>query len=148
MQDISFQPSVDILLVDDDPDDVLLFRTVLERSRLRKNLHVVGTGEDALRFLRREPPYGVAPRPRLVLVDLYLPGISGLDVLKAMRRDPGLRPIPAIVLSSSNDPDDMLAAYDEGAQAFITKPGSRAEFEAVVERLEAFWLETAQLPGE
>lgn len=147
MTEDTLQSSVDVLLIDDDPDDVLLIRTVLGRSRLRKNLHAVDTGEDALRFLRREPPYEEAPRPQFMLLDLRLPGISGLDVLKAMSQDPRLRPIPVVILTVSGDIADMMAAYDEYARAFITKPSSRAEFEEAVERIEAFWLETAQLPS-
>ncbi len=147
MPGVSVRPSVHLLLVEDDPDDVYLLRSVLGRSRLRENVHVVGTGEDALRFLRRQPPYQQAPRPRLVLLDLHLPGISGLDVLRVMRHDADLRPIPVVILTASASHDDMLAAYDERARAFITKPGDRDAFEAVVQRFEAFWLETAQLPG-
>lgn len=147
MTEAPLQPSVDVLLVEDNSDDVFLIRTVLERSGLRKNLHTVETGEDALCFLRRESPYEEAPRPHLILLDLFLPDISGLDVLQAMRQDPRLRPIPVIILTVSGDTADMLAAYDEHARAFITKPGNRAEFEEAVERLEAFWLETAQLPS-
>ena len=147
MRDLAINPSVPLLLVEDDPDDVYLLRSVLGRSRLPEHLHVVGTGEDALRFLRRQPPYQAAPHPRLVLLDLRLPGISGLDVLRVMRQDADLRRIPVVILTASASHEDMVAAYDERARAFITKPGDRAAFEAAVERLEAFWLGTAQLPG-
>ena len=148
MPDAAFRTPVDILLVEDNPNDALLLERVLESSRLRKTIHVVASGEEALRFLHRETPYEQAPRPRLVLLDLYLPGLSGLDVLRAMQQDPLLRAIPVVMLTVSGVREDVLAAYDEGARAFITKPGDPVEFEVVIQAIDAFWLETAQLPAD
>ena len=148
MPDAAFRTPVDILLVEDNPNDALLLERVLEGSRLRKTIHLVASGEEALRFLHRETPYEQAPRPRLVLLDLYLPGLSGLDVLRAMQQDPLLRAIPVVMLTVSGVREDVLAAYDEGARAFITKPGDPVEFEVVIQAIDAFWLETAQLPAD
>lgn len=139
---------VNILLVDDNPDDVQLLRRVLERNGRRKTLHVVDSGEEALRFLRRKEPFLRAPRPKLMLLDLRLPGISGLDVLRAMNQDEALRPIPVVIFTNTVEHDEMLAAYDERARAFITKPEDRSEFEACVEHIKAFWLHVAQLPTD
>jgi len=146
MPEAAFRTPVNILLVEDNPNDALLLERVLEGSRLRKTIHVVASGEEALRFLHRETPYEQAPRPRLVLLDLHLPGLSGLDVLRAMQQDPLLRAIPVVMLTVSSVREDVLAAYDEGARAFITKPGDPVEFEVVIQAIDAFWLETAQLP--
>ncbi len=148
MPEAAFRTPVDILLVEDNPNDALLLERVLEGSRLRKTIHVVASGEEALRFLHRETPYEQAPRPRLVLLDLHLPGLSGLDVLRAMQQDPLLRAIPVVMLTVSSVREDVLAAYDEGARAFITKPGDPVEFEVVIQAIDAFWLETAQLPAD
>jgi chemotaxis family two-component system response regulator Rcp1 len=148
MPDSALRTPVDILLVEDNPSDALLLERVLEESRLRTTIHVVRSGEAALLFLRREPPYQQAPRPRLILLDLNLPGLSGLDVLRTVQQDPLLRAIPVVVLTVSGAPKDILAAYDEGARAFITKPGDPCAFELVVQAIDAFWLETAQLPAE
>ena len=148
MPEAAFRTPVDILLVEDNPHDALLLERVLEGSRLRKTIHLVASGEEALRFLHRETPYEQAPRPRLVLLDLYLPGLSGLDVLRAMQQDPLLRAIPVVMLTVSGVREDVLAAYDEGARAFITKPGDPVEFEVVIQAIDAFWLETAQLPAD
>ena len=148
MPEAAFRTPVDILLVEDNPNDALLLERVLEGSRLRKTIHVVASGEEALRFLHRETPYEQAPRPRLVLLDLHLPGLSGLDVLRAMQQDPLLRAIPVVMLTVSSVREDVLAAYDEGAWAFITKPGDPVEFEVVIQAIDAFWLETAQLPAD
>ncbi len=148
MPEAAFRTPVDILLVEDNPNDALLLERVLEGSRLRKTIHVVASGEEALRFLHRETPYEQAPRPRFVLLDLHLPGLSGLDVLRAMQQDPLLRAIPVVMLTVSSVREDILAAYDEGARAFITKPGDLVEFEVVIQAIDAFWLETAQLPAD
>ncbi len=148
MPEAAFRTPVDILLVEDNPNDALLLERVLEGSRLRKTIHLVASGEEALRFLHRETPYEQAPRPRLVLLDLYLPGLSGLDVLRAMQQDLLLRAIPVVMLTVSGVREDVLAAYDEGARAFITKPGDPVEFEVVIQAIDAFWLETAQLPAD
>ena len=110
MPEAAFRTPIDILLVEDNPNDALLLERVLEGSRLRKTIHLVASGEEALRFLRRESPYEQAPRPRLVLLDLYLPGLSGLDVLRAMQQDPLLRAIPVVVLTVSGVREDVLAA--------------------------------------
>ena len=148
MPEAAFRTPVDILLVEDNPNDALLLERVMEESRLRKTIHVVTSGEEALRFLHRKTPYEQAPRPRFVLLDLHLPGLSGLDVLRAMQQDPLLRAIPVVMLTVSSVREDVLAAYDEGARAFITKPGDPVEFEIVIQAIDAFWLETAQLPAD
>lgn len=148
MSKSAFLTSITILLVEDDPEDVHILKKVLERSRLRKTLHVVESGEDALRFLRREAPYEDVPRPKLILLDLRLPDMSGLEVLRQIKDDPLLRPIPVIVLTNSSEHSDLVEAYDERARAFITKPADRNDFESVIETIEAFWLTIAKLPTD
>lgn len=149
MCEVSTSDTVNILLVDDNPDDVQVMRRVfLERNGRRKALHVVDSGEDALKFLQREDPFRRAPRPKLILLDLDLPGISGLDVLRELNQNQQLRPIPVVIFTGRVDHDDMLAAYDERARAFITKPENRDEFVTCVEHIEAFWLNIAQLPAD
>ncbi|MFQ5570355.1 MAG: response regulator [Rhodothermales bacterium] len=148
MQNSAFQTLVDILLVEDNPAHVYIMQRVLEQSRLRKTLHTVKSGEEALRFLRREPPYEQAPRPKLILLDLYLPKMSGLDVLKTLNQDEALRSIPVIMLTNSEAEEDVLAAYDERARAYITKPADTGAFETVIQVIESFWLNTAQLPAD
>ena len=148
MPDAALRTPIDILLVEDNRSDVLLLERVLEGSRLRKKIHVMASGEEALRFLRRECPYQQAPRPRLVLLDLYLPDLSGIEVLRAIQQDPSLRAIPVVILTVSGMQEDVVSAYDEGARAFITKPGDPDEFRVVIEAIDAFWLETAQLPAD
>jgi len=148
MPDPAFQTVVDILLVEDNPAHSYIMQRVLEESRLRKAVHVVGSGEEALRFLQRDFPYEQAPRPKLILLDLYLPNMSGLQVLKALNADETLRSIPVLMLTNSEAEEDVLAAYDERVRAFITKPGNIEELETIIHTIEAFWLKTAQLPSE
>ncbi|MDX1547517.1 MAG: response regulator [Rhodothermales bacterium] len=139
---------IDILLVEDNPEDVFLMRRALERSRIRKRLHVVEDGEDALRFLHREAPHAEAPRPRLVLLDLFLPGMSGLEVLHRMNEDPALRSIPVIVVTVAEDLPTLLNAYDARARAYVGKPTTSEGYDRLFERIEAFWFETARLPAD
>lgn len=148
MRDATSRTPVDILLIEDNPEHVYLLKRVLAQSRMRKTIHVVDSGEDALHFLRREGAHTQAPRPHLILLDLYLPRMQGLDVLKQLNQDPALRAIPVIILTGSTVPEDVLAAYDDGARAFITKPNTIEAFESVVQAIEAFWLATAKLPED
>ena len=146
MPESAFRTPVDILLVEDNEGHALLLRQVLEESRMRTMIHVVERGEDALRFLRKEPPYTQARRPQLIILDLYLPGLEGMDVLKELKQDPSLRAIPVIILTASAIPEDVVKAYDQGARAFIVKPHDLDAFESAVQSIEAFWIQTAKLP--
>lgn len=120
-------PSLNILLVDDNPADVYLTKLALRDEGLCKNLRVVEYGEHALAFLRREGLYGDAFLPDLVILDLNLPRMSGLAVLAAMKADPVLRPIPVVVFSTSSAEQDRRQAYGLGAAYYLTKPNSLQE---------------------
>ena len=136
-----------VLLVEDNPDDVFFIEDIFEKSQIRQKLHVVGDGADALRFLRREGPYADAPRPSLIILDLKLPKVDGLEVLEALKSDDALRAIPVIVLTTSDADADAAASYDLQATSFITKPKDLEEFGAIMQRLQHFWFEIARLPG-
>src|SRR5947209_6705318 len=111
MNKLSGEP-IEILLVEDDPGDVLMTREALEDSKILNNLYVVCNGEDALRFLHGEEPYADAPRPDLVLLDLNLPRVDGREVLAAVKQDEELRRIPVVVLTTSEAEEDVLRSYD------------------------------------
>ena len=122
-----------VLLVEDDPEDVYIARRAFERGKLDRPLRVVEDGREALEYLDRTGRYAgpaQAPRPALILLDLNLPYVSGLDVLVHVRSDPGLRGIPVVVLTTSDDEDDRRACGDAGASAYVTKP---AQFDALLE---------------
>lgn len=137
---------VEILLVEDNAGDVRLTREALKEGRIRNRLHVVSDGEHALRFLRRQDEYADAPRPDLILLDLNLPRLDGREVLTDIKNDPRLKQIPVVVLTSSRAEKDLLSAYDQHANCFITKPVGFEDFMEVVRSIESFWLSIVVLP--
>ena len=135
-----------LLLVEDDPADVRLTMEGLRSPAVRDAARVVSDGEEALAFLRHEPPYETAPRPDLVILDLNLPRRRGLDLLADIKSDEHLRSIPVVVLTTSDLEQDISACYARQANCFITKPGDLHEYLAVIASIEAFWLDVARLP--
>jgi CheY-like chemotaxis protein len=139
---------VEILLVEDNPGDVLLTKKAFEVSKLLNRLYVVNDGEAALQFLRREPPYENATRPDLVLLDINLPKVSGVEVLQAVKADPDLRTIPVVMLTSSERDKDVRQAYDDHVNSYITKPPTFAALMEVIRNLENYWFVVVKLPTE
>lgn len=135
-----------ILLVEDDPGDVILTKKLFENIEASLQLNVVGDGVEAMAYLRCEPPYAEAPRPDLVLLDLNMPKKNGCEVLKEMRSDETLRPIPVVVLTTSDHDADITNAYRLGANSYITKPSGLDAFSRAIESIEDFWFNTVQLP--
>ena len=113
---------IDILLVEDDPADVRLAQEALKDYKLQNVLHVVQDGESALAFLRREGRFADAPTPGLVLLDLALPKLDGVDVLIEMRRDPRLKGLPVVVMAASVMDEDMLRDLNLVPDCIIPKP--------------------------
>lgn len=138
---------VEILLVEDNPGDVRLTQEAFSEGRLRNNLSVVEDGVEAMAFLRREDKYAMAPRPDIILLDLNLPKKDGREVLSELKRDPHLRRIPVVVLTTSRDEQDVLRVYDMHANCYVTKPVVLDEFIAVVKEIEDFWLMLVELPN-
>lgn len=138
--------SITLLLVEDSPGDVRLTREALRDSQLQVRLEVVQNGEDALNFLFQRAKYKDAVRPDLVLLDLNLPRVSGRQVLEAVKQDPDLQLIPILVMTTSNNPQDILTAYRLHANAFIQKPVDLNEFWDVMRAIENFWLRLAVYP--
>ena len=137
---------VQILLVEDSPGDIRLTREVLRDAKIANELHIVGDGDDAMAFLRREGDYAEMPRPDLILLDLNLPRKDGREVLAELKEDPELHLIPVIVLTTSSAEQDVLRSYDLKAACYITKPIDLDEFISVVRSIETFWLSTVRLP--
>lgn len=139
---------VDVLLVEDDPGDVLMTREAFEHYRIRNELHVVGDGEQAMHFLRRAGDYANAPRPGLILLDLNLPRRNGHEVLAELKSDPDLLSIPVVVLTTSQAEEDILRSYSLHANAYISKPRDFERFIDVVRQIDDFFLTLVKLPGE
>jgi CheY-like chemotaxis protein len=138
--------TIELLIVEDDPGDVVLTREALAGAAVPHNLSVVGDGEDAVAFLRRQGDYTGAPRPDLVLLDLNLPRLDGWGVLAQVKSDPQLRSIPIVVLTTSAAREDVTRSYDLHANAYVTKPVDLEAFTDVVRQVDEFFLTVARLP--
>lgn len=137
----------ELLLVEDSPADVRLFREALANHGAPVHLQVVHSGEDAMHALRRDGEYARARRADIVVLDLNLPGMTGREVLAEMKSDPDLRCIPVVVLSVSGAEEDINSAYDLHANCYIRKPVDVDEYMDAIARCEAFWLSVARLPS-
>jgi CheY-like chemotaxis protein len=139
--------AVDVLLVEDDPGDVLMTREAFEHYRIRNTLHVVADGEQALQFLRRSGDYTEVPRPGLILLDLNLPRRNGLEVLADVKSDSSLLSIPVVVLTTSQAEEDILRSYSLHANAYISKPVDFDKFIDVIRQIDDFFLTLVKLPN-
>jgi len=137
---------IDILLVEDDPGDVLITREALELSKVTNNLAVVNDGEQALAYLRQQGDFADATRPGLILLDLNLPRRDGREVLAEIKADPELRRIPVVVLTTSQAEEDILRSYDLHANAFVSKPVDFDRFVEVVRQVDEFFFTVVRLP--
>jgi len=136
-----------ILLVDDDPGDVLITREAFAENKVRNVLHVVSDGETALAFLRREDEFAAAPRPDLILLDLNLPKKSGHEVLEEIKTDVDLQRIPVVVLTTSDAEEDILRSYNLHANAYVTKPMDFERFLTVIRQIDEFFVTVVRLPA-
>ncbi len=139
---------IEILLVEDSESDVVLTQALFNDAKVINHLSVARDGEEALRRVRLEGEHQDAPRPDLILLDLNLPRKDGREVLRELKQsaDPELRRIPVVVLTTSVLERDVLAAYEQHANAYIAKPIDLDQFASVVNAIEAFWLTVVKLP--
>jgi CheY-like chemotaxis protein len=137
---------IEVLLVEDDPGDVLLTREAFADHKLQNNLHVVNNGVDALSFLKKEGDWTHAPTPDLILLDLNLPRMDGREVLATVKADEVLRRIPIVVLTTSEAEEDVLKSYHLHANAYVTKPVDFERFIDVVRRIDDFFVSVVKLP--
>lgn len=137
---------VKILLVEDNPGDIRLTKEALREGKVYNEMHVATDGLEALAFLRQKGQYANAPRPDVVLLDLNLPLMNGVEVLAEIKADPHLKRIPVIVLTTSEDERDILKSYDLHANAYVTKPVDLERFIEIIEQIEGFWLTIVKLP--
>jgi CheY-like chemotaxis protein len=137
---------VDVLLVEDDEGDILITREAFEFHKIRNPLHVVTDGEQALQFVRRTGPFTDAPRPGLILLDVNLPRLSGLEVLAELKRDPELLLIPVVVLTTSQAEEDILRSYELHANAYVSKPVDFEHFIEAIRQIDDFFMTLVKLP--
>ncbi len=143
---VSEHAHINVLLVEDDPGDVVITREALAEAKVLHNLHVVDNGEEAVTFLRREEPYADVPRPDLIFLDLNLPRLDGREVLSIIKGDLELRQIPVVILTTSTADEDVLRSYDLHANAYVTKPVDFDAFLSVVRQVDDFFVTVARLP--
>ena len=137
---------IEILLVEDSPADVRLTEEAFRENKIDNELHVVGDGEAAMAFLRREGGYARAPRPDVILLDLNLPRKDGREVLAEIKADDAVKTIPVVVLTTSQAEEDILRSYNLNANCYVTKPIDLDQFIKVVKAVEGFWLTVVTLP--
>jgi CheY-like chemotaxis protein len=138
--------TIEVLLVEDDPGDVLLTKEAFADNKVKNNLNIVSDGEEAVAYLRRQEPFAEASRPDLVLLDLNLPRKDGREVLKDIKADPDLRSIPVVVLTTSEADEDILHSYDLHANAYVTKPVDFDSFIRIVRQIDDFFVSVVKLP--
>ena len=138
---------IDVLLVEDDPGDVLMTREAFEDNKVRNRLHVVSDGVEAIEFLRKQDAHADAPTPDLVLLDLNLPRMDGREVLAELKADDVLRQIPVVVLTTSEAEEDVVRSYSLHANAYVTKPVDFDRFIDVVRQIDDFFVSVVRLPG-
>ncbi len=142
--------AVEILLVDDSPEDTELTLYALRRENLANQIQVVRDGEEALDFLFCQGEFADrAPnqQPRLVLLDLKLPKVDGIEVLRQLKHDPRTKAIPIVILTSSREERDLINGYQLGANSYIQKPVDFDKFRDLVRQLGLYWLVTNQTPA-
>jgi CheY-like chemotaxis protein len=137
-----------ILLVEDTPDDITLTLRALKRNNIVNEVFVAKDGAEALLLLGIEPANGKLEMPALVLLDLKVPKVDGLAVLRRIRAEPRLRRLPVVVLTSSSEQRDVLQSYDLGANSYIRKPVDFQQFAEAVKTLGLYWLVLNEPPPE
>jgi two-component system response regulator len=137
---------ISVLLVEDDPGDVMLIREAFADHKVGNMLSVVSDGVEAMRFVRREGEYAASERPDLVVLDLNLPRKSGSEVLAEIKGDPELSTIPVVVLTTSEAEEDVIRSYRHHANAYITKPVDFGRFREIVHQIDDFFIGIVRLP--
>ncbi len=139
----------EILLVEDNPNDVELILAALRENGLVTNIHVARDGEEALDYLLRQGAHEARSmkNPKVVILDLKLPKVDGLEVLERIKTDPALKSTPVVMLTSSREERDLLRSYDLGTNAYVVKPMSFKKFVGAVKELGSFWVVINQPPS-
>jgi CheY-like chemotaxis protein len=141
---------IDILLVEDNPDDIELTLRAFRRSRVKNRIHVVRDGQEALDYIYHEGGYKEkkAPTPGLILLDIRLPRVDGLEVLRRLKSDPRFKKIPIVVLTTSNRDPDIARSYELGANSYIVKPVTSDKFMETIQKIELYWVVINTLPQQ
>jgi len=136
----------DILLIEDNPGDVRLTKEALRDAKVLNDIYVAKDGVEAMEFLHREGSFANVPIPDLILLDLNLPRKDGREVLAEIKKDPKLKHIPVVVLTTSKADEDIIKSYNLHANAYITKPVDLNRFVEIMHSIEEFWFTIVKLP--
>lgn len=139
---------VNILLVEDNAADVRLTVEAFKTMKMANQLYTVTNGDDALAFVRRTGEFADAPTPDIILLDLNMPGKDGRAVLKELKEDDKTKTIPVVIMTSSEAEADILAAYENHANCFVSKPLDFSGFARITNAIESFWFHIVVLPSE
>jgi two-component system, chemotaxis family, response regulator Rcp1 len=141
------QQEVKILLVEDNEGDIVLTLEGLREAHIHNHVHVVKDGELALLYLRKTGVFADAETPNLILLDINLPRVDGKEVLMEIKNDPLLKKIPVVMLTTSESEKDVMDAYNNHANCYITKPVDYSKFMEVVQSIKEFWISIVHLPA-
>jgi len=150
MMPVKVANTVPILVADDDAQDTMLVQLAVERAALGLRLASVKDGEEAIDYLLGRAHFSdrkTHPFPKMLLLDLKMPRLGGFDVLEFVRSQPGLRQLPIVIFSSSDDPKDIQRAYDSGANSYLCKPHSNNDLSALLKALEDYWCKFNHFPN-
>jgi two-component system response regulator len=139
-----------ILLVEDNPDHVLIIKRGLKANNVVNEVNVAKDGQEAMDYLLQQGAFSdpdAAPRPGLILLDIKLPKLDGFEVLQRIKQNPSLKPIPVVILTSSDQEVDIAKGYGEGANSYVSKPMQFSEFTEKVRKLELYWILVNSLPS-
>ena len=134
-----------VLLVEDNEGDIVLTLEAFEESKIKTELSVARNGQEALDFLHKDGEFKKAKRPDIILLDINIPKINGLEVLKQIKTDPALKKIPVIMLTTSSHQKDIDKAYENHANSYVTKPLEMTNFLHAILKIEEFWLQLSKL---
>lgn len=136
----------DFLLVEDNLDHIELILKALENNNVLNEVHVERSAEKALDFLYRRGEYADAQRPGLILLDIKLPGMDGIEFLKRIKGDPELKSIPVVILTTSESEEEIVKGYNNGANSYIVKPVDPKKFSNVIKEMKLYWVVLNSLP--
>ena len=139
---------IEVLMMEDDQGDIKITRESLKRSKLHINLNTVGDGKEGMDYLKKVGKYASAKTPQLIILDLNMPRMDGRQVLHAIKHDDDiqLKRIPVVILTTSQEEEDVIKSYLEGANCYIAKPVDFEQFQKVVNEIYNFWFTIVKLP--
>lgn len=137
---------IKILLVEDNEGDIVLTTQALKKANVTNGINVAKDGDEAIKYLRKEGKYENAETPDLILLDINLPKMDGMEVLAEIKKDEILKCIPVVILTTSDSENDIVKSYNNHANCYITKPVDFRKFMEVVEMIKEFWISIVKLP--